>query len=516
MKLVSEVGVGTVAAGVAKAKSDTVLISGYDGGTGASPLTAIKHAGLPWELGLAETQQALIANDLREYIRVQTDGGLRTGRDLAIAALLGAEEYGFGTAVLVTLGCVMMRKCHLNTCPVGVATQDESLRSRFTGKPKYVERFFHFVAQEMREYMAELGFRTIDEMVGRVDLLETDEALEHWKTEGLDFSAILDPAHYDDDKPRRCTGSQDHAVEKAFDNALIEKAKGALEKKQAVTIDMPIRNTHRSACAMLSGEIARRYGSGGLPEETVKINFTGSGGQSLGAWLAPGVSVRLEGDVNDYLGKGMSGGRIVVVPPKEAGFVPHENIIAGNVVLYGATAGEVYIYGIAGERFCIRNSGARAVVEGVGDHGCEYMTGGTVVVLGRTGNNFAAGMSGGVAYVYDESELFDTRCNLDMVDLESVWTEEDKRTLQTMIEEHVRHTGSVRGKMILENWESHYPLFVKVMPIDYKKVLERMRLEEQVDRETVSATELAVSYPPPRRFGKRAILSVYRWEEMYR
>ncbi len=489
VKLVSEVGVGTVAAGVAKAKSDTVLISGYDGGTGASPLTAIKHAGLPWELGLAETQQALIANHLREYIRVQTDGGLRTGRDVVIAALLGAEEYGFGTAVLITLGCIMMRKCHLNTCPVGVATQDESLRDRYTGKPEYVERFFRFIAEEMREHMARLGFRTVEEMVGRVDRLETAEAVEHWKARGLDFSALLDPAHYDSDKPRRCLKGQDHQLEKAFDNELIRLAAPALEGKEPVEIELPIRNVHRTAGAMLSGEVVRRHGAGGLPEDTIQVNFTGSGGQSLGAWLAPGISIRLEGDVNDYLGKGMSGGRIVVVPPRDAGFVPHENIIAGNVVLYGATGGEVYIHGIAGERFCIRNSGARAVVEGVGDHGCEYMTGGTVVVLGPTGNNFAAGMSGGIAYVYDESELFDTRCNLDMVDLESVWAEQDRKALRSMIENHHRHTGSARAQMILENWESHYPLFVKVMPIDYKRVLERMRLAEGVDRETVSATE---------------------------
>jgi glutamate synthase domain-containing protein 3 len=341
----------------------------------------------------------------------------------------------------------------------------------------------------MREFMAELGFRTIDEMVGRVDMLEMEPAVDHWKAKGLDFSAILDPSLFNGNQPRRCTGKQDHAVEKAFDNELIKRALPALEKKEPVKIDMPIRNVHRTACAMLSGEIARRYGSEGLPEETIQINFSGSAGQSLGAWLTPGVSVRTEGDVNDYLGKGMSGGRIVVVPPKEAGFVPHENIIAGNVVLYGATGGEIYLYGVAGERFCIRNSGATAVVEGVGDHGCEYMTGGTVVVLGPTGNNFAAGMSGGVAYVYDDSELFDTRCNLDMVDLESVWTEQDKAQLRALVESHHRHTGSVRAKMILDNWESHCPLFVKVMPIDYKKVLERMRLEEAVDRETVSATE---------------------------
>jgi glutamate synthase domain-containing protein 3 len=390
---------------------------------------------------------------------------------------------------LIVEGCIMMRKCHLNTCPVGVATQDETLRGRFGGAPEYVERFLRFIATEMREYMAGLGFRTIDEMVGRADMLEMEEALEHWKAKGLDFSRIFAHAHYDPEKPRRCTNRQDHALDKAFDKVLIEKAAPALERKEPVVIDLPIRNVHRSAGAMLSGEIARRHRGAGLPEDTINLNFKGSAGQSFGAWLTPGVSVRLEGDTNDYLGKGMSGGRIVIVPPERAGFVAHENIIAGNVVLYGATGGEIYLYGIAGERFCIRNSGALAVVEGVGDHACEYMTGGVVVVLGPTGDNFAAGMSGGIAYVYDESELFDTRCNLDMVDLESVWTESDKSQLRGMIERHLALTGSVRAKMILENWESHYPLFVKVMPIDYKKVLERMRLDESVDRDTVSATE---------------------------
>ena len=489
VKLVSEVGVGTVAAGVAKAKADLVLISGHDGGTGASPLTSIKHAGLPWELGLAETQQALINNRLRDRIRVQTDGQLKTGRDLAIAALMGAEEFGFGTTVLVTLGCVLMRKCHLNTCPVGVATQDPVLRARFTGKPEYVERFFRFLAQELREYMARLGFRTVDEMVGRVDLLEVQPAVDHWKARGLDFRAVLLPAGNGQDTIRRCVRSPDHELEKALDNELIRIAQPALEKGQPVYVEMPIRNVHRSVGATLSGEITRRFGAKGLPDDTIRLFFTGSAGQSAGAFLAPGVTIRIVGDTNDYLAKGMSGGRIIVVPPPEAGFLPHRNVIAGNVVLYGATGGELYLYGTAGERFAVRNSGAKAVVEGVGDHGCEYMTGGVVVVLGGTGNNFAAGMSGGVAYIYDETELFDTRCNLDMVDVETVWSDEDEKQLRVMIENHFRFTGSQRAKMILESWESRLPLFVKVMPVEYRKVLERMHLEEYRDDETVSATE---------------------------
>ncbi len=489
VKLVSEVGVGTVAAGVAKAKADLVLISGHDGGTGASPLTSIKHAGLPWELGLAETQQALVFNRLRDRIRVQTDGQLKTGRDLAVAALMGAEEFGFGTTVLVTLGCVLMRKCHLNTCPVGVATQDPVLRSRFTGKPEHVVNFFRFLAQELREYMAALGFRTVDEMVGRVDMLEVEPAVDHWKARGLDFRDLLLPAGSDSDFPRRCVKRQEHGLETALDNELIRRAQHALEKGQPVDIEMPIRNVHRSVGATLSGEIIKRFGARGLPDDTIRLFFHGSAGQSAGAFLAPGVTIRIVGDANDYLAKGMSGGRIVVVPPPESGFLPHRNVIAGNVVLYGATGGELYLYGTAGERFAVRNSGAKAVVEGLGDHGCEYMTGGVVVVLGLTGNNFAAGMSGGVAYVYDESELFDTRCNLDMVDVETVWTAEDEKQLRVLIENHFRYTGSSRAKMILESWESRLPLFVKVMPVEYRKVLERMHLEEYRDDETVSATE---------------------------
>jgi glutamate synthase (NADPH) large chain len=489
VKLVSEVGVGTIAAGVAKAKADLVLISGHDGGTGASPLTSIKHTGLPWELGLAETQQALIFNRLRDRIRVQVDGQLKTGRDLAIAALMGAEEFGFGTAVLVTLGCIMMRKCHLNTCPVGVATQDPVLRSRFDGRAEYVVRFFRFVARELREYMAELGFRTVDEMVGRVDRLEVQPAVEHWKARGLDFSAVLLPPDNGRNSPLHRVRPQEHEVTKALDYEIMKRAGGALERKEPVRSELPIRNVHRTVGAALSGEITRRFGAGGLPDNTIHLLFHGSAGQSFGAFLAPGVTMHVHGDANDYLAKGMSGGRIIVTPPQGAGFLPHKNVIVGNVVLYGATGGEGYFHGVAGERFAVRNSGARAVVEGVGDHACEYMTGGVVVVLGPTGSNFAAGMSGGLAYVYDETELFDTRCNLDMVDVESVWQDGDVRALRNMIESHFRYTGSPRAAQILENWESRLPLFVKIMPIEYRKSLERMRLEEELNAESVSATE---------------------------
>lgn len=489
VKLVSEVGVGTIAAGVAKARADLVLISGQEGGTGASPLTAIKHTGLPWELGLAETQQTLIGNNLRDRIRVQVDGQLKTGRDLAIAILLGGEEFGFGTSLLITLGCVMMRKCHMNTCPMGVATQDPRLRSRFHGKPEYVERFLKFIAQELREIMAELGFRTIDEMVGRVDVLDIQKAVNHWKAHKLDLLPILQ-THYDvKDCIRYCTRGQDPIEKNRLELRLLEKVRPALEKKESVRIEMKIRNIHRTVGAELSGWIVKSYGPEGLPDDTVQIHFKGSAGQSLGGFLAPGVTIRVEGDANDYVGKGMSGGRLILVPPKKRFFLPHENVICGNVVLYGATGGEVFISGLAGERFAVRNSGAHAVVEGVGDHGCEYMTGGIVVVIGPTGKNFAAGMSGGIAYVYDETELFDTRCNLDMVDLESVWSQEDRIQLRTFLEKHLSWTQSPRAKMILENWEAHLPLFVKVMPIDYRQVLERMRLRADTDRETVSATE---------------------------
>jgi glutamate synthase (NADPH/NADH) large chain/glutamate synthase (ferredoxin) len=489
VKLVSEIGVGTIAAGVAKGKADMVLVSGHDGGTGASPLTSIKHVGLPWDLGLAETQQTLVANRLRDRLRVQTDGQLKTARDVAVAAFLGAEEFGFGTTVLVSLGCIMMRKCHLNTCPVGVATQDPELRKHFAGKPEHVERFFRFMAEELREIMAELGFRTVDEMVGRVDMLDVAPAIDHWKTRGLDFSRILAPAPADGKAALRCTRGQDHEIEKRLDSELLARMEPALARGEPVRIEMPIRNVHRAVGATVSGEIVRRHGPKGLPDDTIQLSFTGSAGQSLGAFLAPGVSIRLEGDANDYLGKSMSGGRIILVPPTGAHFQPHENVIVGNTVLYGATAGEVFISGVAGERFAVRNSGATAVVEGVGDHGCEYMTGGIVVVLGATGYNFAAGMSGGVAYVYDESELFGTRCNFDMVDLETVWTKEDLATLRGLLERHHQYTDSPRAAMLLADWEAHRPLFVKVMPIEYRRVLERMKQREQRDTETVSATE---------------------------
>jgi len=475
---------------VVKGHADHVLISGHDGGTGAAKWTSIKSAGLPWELGLAETQRTLIENHLRAQIRIQVDGQLRTGRDLAVAALLGAEEFGFGTVLLVGLGCAMLRKCHLNACPMGVATQDPELRAHFAGKPEHVERFLRFLARDLRERMAALGFRTVDEMIGRSDRLEPDaeELARHPKTRALDLSALLGPAP--EGAPRSSCGARAPDAEEGLDGELLRLARPALEERRAVRIELPVRNIHRSVGARLSGEVTRRFAAAPLPEGTLEIILRGSAGQSLGAFLAPGIALRVEGDANDYVGKGMSGGRIVLVPPAGATFPPHENVIVGNTVLYGATGGELYVHGIAGERFAVRNSGARAVVEGVGDHGGEYMTGGVLVVLGHTGNNFAAGMSGGVAYVYDETELFDTKCNLDTVDLESVWTVPDQAELRALLEQHLRHTGSRRARMILEDWETHLPLFVKVMPLDYRRSLERMRLEErQVDRESVAATE---------------------------
>ncbi|MDP8236247.1 MAG: glutamate synthase large subunit [Candidatus Erginobacter occultus] len=487
VKLVSEAGVGTVAAGVAKAGADKVIIAGYDGGTGSSPLTSIRHAGLPWELGLAETQQALVFNRLRDRIRVQTDGQLRTGRDVVIAALLGAEEFCFGTSVLVALGCALVRKCHLNTCPMGIATQDPELRKRFKGRPEDVENFFRFLARSVREIMASLGFRTMEEMIGRVERLKFQPATDHPKSRGVDLSGLL--------ALPEANGTPRHFLRSAeangypFDELLIERARPALERGEKVKIELAVKNVHRAVGARLSGEIVRRRGPGGLADETIRVELTGSAGQSFGAFLAPGVTLRLFGEANDYLGKGMSGGRIIVTPSAAASFYPHENVIAGNTLLYGATGGEVYLDGTAGERFAVRNSGATAVVDRIGDHGCEYMTGGTVVVLGKAGNNFGAGMSGGAAYVFDESELFDTRCNLDMVDLESVWRKEDRLCLRELIEKHRRLTGSGRAGWILENWDSLLPLFVKVMPIDYRRALERMRLKEDVNGETVSATE---------------------------
>src|SRR5262249_42846091 len=397
VKLVAEVGVGTVAAGVAKAHADVVLISGDSGGTGASPLSSIKHAGIPWELGLAETHQVLVMNDLRGRIRVQTDGKLATGRDVVIAALLGAEEFGFSSFPLVSMGCLMMRKCHLNTCPVGIATQDPALRRKFQGTPENVINFFFFVAEQVRQYMAQMGFRTFDEMVGRVDMLDARHAVDHWKAKGLDLSTILYNPRVPSRIARRCVEAQDHGLQQALDYKLIDHAREALESQTPIEIKLPIRNTHRTVGAMLSGEIARRYGSAGLPDNTIHFQFSGSAGQSFGAFLAKGVTLELEGDGNDYVGKGLSGGRLIVYPPRASTFQPEENIVIGNVALYGATSGEAFFNGMAGERFAVRNSGAKAVVEGLGDHGCEYMTRGMVVVLGKCGRNFAAGMSGGIA-----------------------------------------------------------------------------------------------------------------------
>jgi glutamate synthase domain-containing protein 2/glutamate synthase domain-containing protein 1/glutamate synthase domain-containing protein 3 len=471
VKLVSEVGVGTIAAGVAKAHSDVVLISGDSGGTGASPLTSIKHAGIPWELGLAETHQVLVQNNLRSRIIVQTDGQLKTGRDVVIAALLGAEEYGFATSALIVSGCIMMRVCHLNTCPVGVATQDPVLREKFTGKPEYVVNYFRMIAEEARELMAKLGFRTVDEMIGRREKLDLRKAIDHWKAQKLDLTPILQmpevPAHI----PTRRIHEQDHGLDKAVDNLLLELAKDALQHKTPVQLQLPIRNANRTVGTILGSEVTRRYGAEGLPDDTIKIRFTGSAGQSFGAFLPKGISLTLEGDANDYFGKGLSGGRLIVFPPTRATFKAEENIIVGNVVLYGATSGEVFIRGVAGERFAVRNSGAVAVVEGVGDHGCEYMTGGRVVVLGRTGRNFAAGMSGGIAYVIDENGDFSQRCNLEMVDLESLEDAQEEELIKDLLLRHLLLTKSARAQQVLDSWTEYRGKLVKIMPLDYRRVL---------------------------------------------
>jgi glutamate synthase (NADPH) large chain len=481
VKLVAEVGVGTVAAGVAKAFADVVLISGHDGGTGASPLTSIKHGGIPWELGVAETQQVLVLNKLRDRIVVQTDGQLKTGRDVVIAALLGAEEYGFSTAPLVVMGCIMMRVCHLNTCPVGVATQDPELRKRFTGRPEFVEHFFRFVAEEVRELMAQLGFRTMDEMIGRVDRLDVRSAVEHWKARGLDYATILYRPEVGPEVAIRRVREQEHALEKALDaTTLIPRCRPALEARRPVDLRLPIRNVNRTVGTLLGYEITRRYGAEGLPEDTIRVHFTGSAGQSFGAFLPRGVTLILEGDANDYIAKGLSGGKIVVYPPREATFVPEENILVGNVVLYGATGGEAYFRGVAGERFAVRNSGAHAVVEGIGDHGCEYMTGGRVVVIGRTGRNFAAGMSGGIAYVWDRAGDFRRRCNPGMVDVEALVEADDIAEVRDLLGRHIRYTGSVVAEQILARWDTRQLEFVKVMPRDYKRALAAMkRAQEQ-------------------------------------
>jgi glutamate synthase (ferredoxin) len=481
VKLVAEVGVGTVAAGVSKGKSDVVLISGHDGGTGASPQTSIKHAGVPWELGLAETHQVLLLNDLRGRIVVQTDGQLRTARDVAIATMLGAEEWGIATAALVTMGCIMMRKCHLNTCPVGIATQDPQLRKKFAGKPENVVNYFFLLADELREIMARLGFRTINEMVGRVDRLDTRRAVAHWKAKGLDFSEILYKPKVPDHYLTYCAQPQDHGLEKSMDvTLLLDLCAPAIEREEPVTVELPIRNVNRTVGTIVSSEVTRRYGRGGFRnEDTIQLNFRGSAGQSLLAFGVHGVTARVEGDVNDYCGKGLSGGKIIVYPPRASTFVPEENIIAGNVVLYGATSGELYLRGVAGERFCVRNSGAMAVVEGIGDHGCEYMTGGRAVILGKTGRNFAAGMSGGIAYVLDEDGTFPALVNMEMVDLEDLSDPADEDTVLAMIRKHVQYTGSARGQWVLDHWDELAGKFVKIMPTDYKLALRKLVEEAQ-------------------------------------
>jgi len=472
VKLVSEIGVGTIAAGVVKAKTDHLVIAGHDGGTGASPLTSIKHAGLPWELGIAETHQTLVMNNLRSRVVLQTDGQLKTGRDVAIAAILGAEEFGFSTAPLVTLGCIMMRKCHLNTCPVGIATQDKELRKKFKGSPENVVNYLFMVAKELRMIMANLGITKLDDLIGRVDLLEMDKAIDHWKRDGLDLSKILSPAEiiYKDTEVFN-TQKQNHNLEKSLDIKLLKKIKNHIKTKKRIVIDSKIGNTNRVFGTIISNEVAKSWGANGLPNDTLRFNLAGSAGQSFGAWATKGMTLSLEGDANDYVGKGLSGGKLIIYPPADSSFIPHENIILGNVALYGATDGEAYFRGIAAERFCVRNSGAKVVVEGIGDHGCEYMTGGRAVILGPTGRNFGAGMSGGIAYVYDPKNNFKKNCNMSTFDLEKLVINEDKEELKTLITNHHRYTKSDIAKKILSNWNKELTNFKKVMPIDFKRVL---------------------------------------------
>ncbi|MDQ1290200.1 MAG: glutamate synthase large chain, partial [Actinomycetota bacterium] len=475
VKLVSEVGVGTVAAGVSKAHADVVLISGHDGGTGASPLTSLKHAGAPWELGLAETQQTLLLNGLRDRIVVQTDGQLKTGRDVVVAALLGAEEFGFATAPLVVSGCVMMRVCHLDTCPVGVATQNPELRQRFSGKPEFVITFFEFIAAEVREYLARLGFRSLEEAIGHVEMLDTRQAVAHWKASGLDLSRVLAIPGVPDGTPLRCVSRQDHGLDKALDHELIALAQDALEERTPVKITVPVRNVNRTVGTMLGHEVTVRWGADGLPDDTIDVTLTGSAGQSFGAFLPPGVTLRLFGDANDYLAKGLSGGRVIVRPDRASGFAAEHNVIAGNVVAYGATAGEVFVRGQAGERFCVRNSGATAVVEGVGDHACEYMTGGRVVVLGRTGRNFAAGMSGGTAFVLD---LRPVRVNRELVDLKPI-NDEESAELYELVTRHRAVTESAVAWRLLQDWRGARARFTKVLPRSYAQVISVRREAER-------------------------------------
>ncbi|MGB8513450.1 MAG: glutamate synthase large subunit, partial [Pseudolabrys sp.] len=506
VKLVSEVGVGTVAAGVSKARADHVTIAGFEGGTGASPLTSIKHAGSPWEIGLAETHQTLVINRLRSRIAVQVDGGIRTGRDVVVGALLGADEFGFATAPLIAAGCIMMRKCHLNTCPVGVATQDPVLRKRFKGQPEHVINYFFFVAEEVRALMAELGFRTFDEMVGQIQMLDRRKLVEHWKAKGLDFSRLFTKPPAEKGVAIYKCEPQDHKIKDILDRKLIAESQSALDRGAPVRLQFAIHNTDRACGGMLSGEVAKRYGHEGLPDNTIHVRFTGTAGQSFGAWLARGITFELDGEGNDYVGKGLSGGRVIIRPPADSGIVPEESIIVGNTVLYGAIAGECYFLGVAGERFAVRNSGAVAVIEGAGDHCCEYMTGGVVAVLGPTGRNFAAGMSGGIAYVLDKDNTFKSRCNMAMVELEPVPEEEqvaeqefghyndleshgrvdvmadlttkDAERLRMLIANHARYTGSKRAAEILANWDSYRPLFRKVMPVEYRRALAEMAKEK--------------------------------------
>ena len=509
VKLVSEVGVGTVAAGVSKAHADHVTIAGYDGGTGASPLTSIKHAGSPWEIGLAETHQTLVLNCLRDRIAVQVDGGMRTGRDVVIAAMLGADEIGFATAPLIAEGCLMMRKCHLNTCPVGVATQDPELRKRFTGKPEHVVNYFFFVAEEVRQLMAKLGFRRFNEMIGQSDRLDMRKAINHWKAKGLDFSRILTKPDSGEGTGIYNCSTQDHGLDKAIDNELIRLAEPALERGEPVKIEIDIHNYNRTFGTMLSGRLAERYGHAGLPDDTIYIKARGTAGQSFGAWVSKGVTIELAGEGNDYVGKGLSGGRLVIYPPENSKIgKAEENIIVGNTVLYGAISGECYFRGVAGERFCVRNSGVTAVVEGVGDHGCEYMTGGVVVCLGGTGRNFAAGMSG-IAYVLDEAGNFEDRCNLAQVDLEPIEAEDlaleeidhqggdleshglvdvshdmtrfDAIRLRQLIQKHLHYTNSDVARKILDAWENYLPKFVKVMPVEYRRALQEIHAQKKAE-----------------------------------
>jgi glutamate synthase (NADPH/NADH) large chain len=468
---------------VAKAHSDVVLISGHDGGTGASPLSSIKHAGGPWELGLAETQQTLLANGLRDRIVVQADGQLKTGRDVVIAALLGAEEFGFATAPLVVSGCIMMRVCHLDTCPVGVATQNPVLRERFDGRPEYVVNFMRFVAEEVREYLAQLGFRTVAEAVGHAELLDTDDAVRHWKTEGMDLSPIFHAPELPAGASRHRTRAQDHGLEKALDNTLIQLCEGALRSGDKVRLDLPVRNVNRTVGTMLGHHLTKKWGGEGLPDDTIDVTLTGSAGQSFGAFVPKGITLRLVGDTNDFFGKGLSGGRLTLRPDPSAPFRAEDNVIAGNVILYGATSGEIFVRGIVGERFCVRNSGALAVVEGVGDHGCEYMTGGRVVVLGRIGRNFAAGMSGGTAYVLD---LPEHRVNREMVDLDPL-DEADRAFLRETVERHYSETGSAVAKELLTDWDAALARFGKVMPRDYKRVLQARAAAERDGRDVDTA-----------------------------